>query len=365
MRAAFAQVVPVPPEHRRWLEPEEALGVLRCTGDELQALVEAGLVNRDGCVEGHDTWNTGLYEGSERTMPEREMLVLRHMLASRGGDWVSPRRYAVTARMFCPWAPDCSPSAEWATPRLSGVNWSGHQIGAGNATWQGEVQLSGKASSVRDPGLHGAWLELLNSYRYHATPPHLARQTEATRARGVGECEALSRVLIQDLAAAGWPASLRAGLLLGGARTRRRYWVEVTDADGDVRALDPAMAILAERFFSPQYRQFCCGSLLNRVLPLARDEDFETRHDGPHGPVAVDVQITLQRLQSEAVVHVGGGDAQRNRQAVSVGDQVDLRSVLATVGRKRRLVPLHCSGTRRLSVTTCRPTGPALPSVAR
>jgi hypothetical protein len=296
LSAAFAQVAAIPSEHRRWIEPEEALGVLRCTIEDLQALVEAGLVMREGRVEAHDTWNTGLYEGLERTMPEREMLVLRHMLTSRGGDWVSPRRYAVTARAFCPWASDCSPSTEWATPSLPGVTWSERQTGAGNATWHGEVLLGGRAASVQDPTLHQVWHELLTSYRYHAAPPRLAAQTKATRARGVGECEALSRVLVEDLADAGWPARLRAGHLLGGARTRRHYWVEVADGDGEVKVLDPAMAVLAERFFSPQYRRFCCGSLLNRILPLARDEDFDTAHDGPHGPVAAAVEINLRLL---------------------------------------------------------------------
>lgn len=296
LAAAFRQVVPVPPEHSRWIEPAEALGVLRCTADELRAVVDAGLAQREGLVEAHDVWNTGLYEGSERTTPEREMLVLRHMLASRGGDWVSPRRYAVTARAFCPRAPECPASADWQTPRLPGVNWSGRQTAAGNATWQGDAWLSGREASVRDPGLRGVWMELLDSYRYHAVPPRLARQTDATRRRGVGECEALSRVLVQELAAAGWPSRLATGHLLGGARTRRHYWVEVADADGEAKALDPAMAILADRFFSPRYRRFCGGSLLNRVLPVARNEDFEIEHDGAHGPIAVAVELNLRLL---------------------------------------------------------------------
>lgn len=292
--AAFTRVVPIPSGHRRWIGKEEALGLLRCTPEELQSLLDAGLVTEDGRVEAHDTWNTGLYEGSERTAPEREMLVLRHLLSSRESAWVSPRRYTVKAHAVCPQAPDCPPSAGWALPRLPGVSWSGHQTGAGTATWQGEVTLTGTSSSVRDRGLHEAFQGLADSYRYHATPPLLARQTEATRARGVGECEALSRVLAQDLAAAGWRARLRAGHLLGGARTRRHYWVEVMDRDGEVKVLDPAMAILAERFFSPQYRRFCFGSLLNRMLPLAGEEDFQTRHEGPHGPVDVTVQVTLR-----------------------------------------------------------------------
>lgn len=292
--AAFAQVVPIPSGHRRWIDEEEALSMLRCTPDELRALLAAGLATDDGRVEAHDTWNTGLYEGSDRTTPEREMLVLRHLLSSGENAWVSPRRYIVKAQASCPWAPDCSPSAGWATPGLRGVSWSGRQTGAGTATWQGEVTLTGTLSSVRDPGLHEVCQGLVESYRYHATPPRLTRQTEVTRERGVGECEALSRVLVQDLAAAGWPARLRAGHILGGARTRRHYWVDVTDGDGEVKVMDPAMAILSERFFSPQYRRFCFGSLLNRILPLAGEDDFQIRHDGPHGPVEVSVQVTLR-----------------------------------------------------------------------
>lgn len=42
-----------------------------------------------------------------------------------------------------------------------------------------------------------------------------------------------------------------------------------------------------------------------------------------------------ERLQAKAVVHVRAGDAQRQRHAVPVGDEVDFRSALATVGRIR------------------------------
>jgi len=294
--AGFAQVVPVPAEHRRWIEWDDALGTLRCGPNELHALVDCGLASQDGRVEAHDTWNTGLYEGSERTTPERELLVLRHLLDSRAGDWLSPRRYVVTTQAVCPWGAVCPPSAGWTTPALPDVTWSGHRTAPGHATWQGEVWLSGRAARVLAPDLLGLWHERLSSYRYHVVPPSLARQPAATRERGVGECEALTRVLVQDLAAAGWPARLRTGHLLGGARTRRHYWVDVTDVDGDVKELDLAMAILAERFFTERYRQFCCGSRLNRILPLSREEDFTTRHDGAHGPIAVPVQVTLRLL---------------------------------------------------------------------
>lgn len=42
-----------------------------------------------------------------------------------------------------------------------------------------------------------------------------------------------------------------------------------------------------------------------------------------------------ERPQALAVVHVGAGDAQRQRKSVPVVDQVDFRSRLATVGRIR------------------------------
>lgn len=42
-----------------------------------------------------------------------------------------------------------------------------------------------------------------------------------------------------------------------------------------------------------------------------------------------------ERLQALAVVHVRAGDPQRHRKTVPVGDQVDLRSRLATGGRIR------------------------------
>lgn len=65
------------------------------------------------------------------------------------------------------------------------------------------------------------------------------------------------------------------------------------------------------------------GMELSR-LPAARTSTGEDRGDPSH-----------KRFQTLAVMQVAAGDAQRERQSVPIGEQVDFRSGLATVGRIR------------------------------
>jgi hypothetical protein len=61
-----------------------------------------------------------------------------------------------------------------------------------------------------------------------------------------------------------------------------------------------------------------------RRTPTARAAPGADRRDAPH-----------QRYQDLAVVQVGAGDAQRQGQTGALGDEVDLRALLAPIYRIR------------------------------
>ncbi len=275
---ALEQIVPTPPEHRTWLSRAATLQELNCTDDELDRLTEGGLATRDGeAYETFDVWNLALVGASTRSRLGREMIFFNRMLKSYRADWISPRRYLVTARVQCPRGADCSASG-WASPELPGVEWTEACVEGGHAEWRGSIELRGRIGELRDPRTRQAWDALLARYRFQFTPRGLAADVDQTVARRVGDCEALSRVLVRDLQRTGVPAVLRVGYLLGGLQLRSHYWVEIDDDAGGWGALDPSMALLAPHYFTPEYQAFCFGSRLNRIVELDNSDGLYARH---------------------------------------------------------------------------------------
>ena len=292
LRDALAVTVPIPRDHQAWVPRDSALRTLRCAPADLDALLADGLAHQDGRVERNDVWNVGLNDASGRSAPVLEMHFFELMLRSGGADWLSARRYTAVAEAWCPWEAACADPV-WLQPPRSSVRWESQTGGPGTQRWTGDVVLTGRRSTP-DPVLGEPWEHVLRTYAYQATPPSLARDVARTRERRVGDCEALAKVLVDDLQAAGHEARLQTGYVLGGVRTRWHYWVRVTGPDGTTTSLDPSMAVLAQRFFSPEYAAWCYGSELNRVLPLADEEDFCVEHSCAAGAARLPVALTLR-----------------------------------------------------------------------
>jgi hypothetical protein len=88
------------------------------------------------------------------------------------------------------------------------------------------------------------------------------------------------------------------------------------------------------------------------------------------GPLAVGADgrdATHQRYQCLAVMDVGRGDPQRERQSVAVDDEVDFRSVLAPVGRLRsRQWPIFAARTVTESIAHLdQSSSPSAPNSSR
>jgi hypothetical protein len=279
---ALPAVVPTPSEYRVWVDENRVLDTLRCSPGDLRKLVDAGLICEGGSYDFYDVWNLGLFSGSGRTRPELEMIFFAKALKSSRSDWVTARRYAITGWAECPRGSGCR-SPEWAAPALPDVHWSEVEVNTGRAEWRGVVELSGQSATVQDPRIRHAWDELTRCYRYQFTPERLAFDVAKTAVRKVGDCEALCRILMRDLRGFDISAELQPGYIFGASRLRRHSWLKVFDHDGLPKVLDPSMALLAEMFFTPEYKEFCYGSSLNRMVRLSRHENALAPHPCAEG----------------------------------------------------------------------------------
>lgn len=84
-----------------------------------------------------------------------------------------------------------------------------------------------------------------------------------------------------------------------------------------------------------------CGGVCRARAAIAAGDRSLVRMQFPGSPAATSTAGTDrrdsadERFQALAVVHVGAGDTQRQRQPVPIGDQMNFRPQLATVGRIR------------------------------
>lgn len=274
---ALRTIVPSPVGTEQWTSRRDACVVLGTTDQGLQALVEAGMVERDGRVERFDVWNVGLRDRSWGARPAREMVFLNRLLRAGGGDWLAARTYDLTVTAQCPWGAGCA-DAEWARPALVGVHWVSESAAGSSATWRGRVVLEGAAGRVRSAAAAECWDRLMVDYRFQFTAPAVAADVALTRRRGVGDCVGLSLLLVEDLRRSGVEAWVCSGYMFGGLRMRQHQWVAVREADGGLTTLDPSMALLADDFFGPEFREFCCGSRSNRCLQLESAGDWYVEH---------------------------------------------------------------------------------------
>lgn len=278
LAAAFERIVATPELHRTWIDVPGAAGILRCEEDELWALRDAGLVLQDGCFDAYDLINIGMAEGLKRTTAEREMMFFNLLLRSNGRDWVSSTRYEVTSEAVCDNGWGCAGGTWPVVPDLSAVRWGARSICEGVVRWKGEADLSGTRRTVKSPVVRRIWEEFLSSYSFQHVPESLSSDAAATMERSVGDCIALSKVLALKLQESGYLAQCASGYIFGGARASWHTWVHFIDDDGTAKDLDPAMALLSDKFFDNAYKQFCFGSFLNRILPVAQGEQARVNH---------------------------------------------------------------------------------------
>jgi hypothetical protein len=282
-RPVTRDVVWMPAAYRSpTLDENMVTRILRCTPASLAALRDLGLTAQE-TPEGLrydlcDVRNAALYSRSNRT--EVESAMRRTMSFLRGSDhglfgerhWTYEMRLG-TAESYLvhPLTPEvCGGrtlvlSVDGATPRRVG----GRVAVAAGKTLRGTIVTRGRAAPIRSPYIRSVTAEFLASgVRWHYMPLALQRDASAAFAAGIGNCDTLSTILAGRLAAAGLTVSIYRGWIVGLTELRHS-WLEVTDDDGQVKVVDPALLLLAAHsgLASPDFADRAFGGRLSCVAP--------------------------------------------------------------------------------------------------
>ena len=280
--------MPTPAEYReRAVGEPEALDVLRCDRDLLEALVARGLPVTGRDAEGrplldfHDLINVGLYSGSGLSLGEMGERVLMRFAAESPDRWLGPRRWNVEVDHVCQ-APEAR-AAEWRAARPVPAIADGRLerwqiVGEEPSTLrlEGLVEVSGRTHTVEAPAareLYRQWLAdiLSGRLRFQWLPGPLRRDPVEAHRRGLTDCVGAALMLERQLGELGLEARTRKGHVLG-LMSVEHAWTEFRDADGDWKCLDPILAVVAHRAGRPrpEFDDFGLGSIANRVVPWDR-----------------------------------------------------------------------------------------------
>ena len=288
--AAWESVVPVENE-TWWLSEAEVRSVLRSRTD-LSVLVDLGVSVDGPRVSGSDTWNIGFYDPSRSSRPALELALLGR-LTRDSSQWTAPRSPVVSVTARPPGGDGCE-GGRWDDVPVRGGVLTLASVADGRAVWTGQVEARGSSGHVRAPVVADLWEDALGRFRFHSMPDSGARELAATWRRGTRDCLALSTYLVEELRTCGVKADVRVGYLHGGFGTDRHHWVPFVDEDGRCKVLDLSMALVTDRYLGAEHRDFCRGSLLNRVGERVGDGGAVVAHSCALG----EVQVPLDRKGS-------------------------------------------------------------------
>lgn len=266
-----------PAELRRpTVDEAAARKMLRCTPESFKALRALGLEGEstpDGMrYDAADVRNAGLYSLSGRTEVEMAMRPILAFLQGTDEQMFAERRWSfeMTAAAACrihPPAPEAfGGTLNFLEPAADDEGRAG--VSAGQAL-RGEMITRGASDPVVDPGIVLLLKELIAAgVRWHYLPEGLKQDAYAAHARGVGNCDTMSIVLGDRLREAGYAARVFRGWIVGITEVPHS-WVEVVDADGRTKILDPSLLVLASHsgLGSPEFVRKAPGARMSRIAP--------------------------------------------------------------------------------------------------
>lgn len=263
--AGVRAMVPVPSEHRRLEADETAVqAILRCKADDIEELCRSGIacIERDGVhfFDPVDVYNLGLLSGSGRTVPEVASSYFARLAVAGRDRWTAPVETEVTVD----WPAEGNGATlgdEFGFLRLAGDTDGGQQT----ATYVPH----GTVRTVASARLGALFQDMLADFSFQLLPTSLKGDAAAIALLGVGDCDGLSPVLAMRCNEAGFDATVESGHVRGGFGWGLHAWVRVEDEDGQPKALDPTLPLVAvsQGVDAGAFSRFCCGSLVTRVVP--------------------------------------------------------------------------------------------------
>lgn len=280
---ALRELVATPNGHRQeWVTREQALFVLRCPGAVLDRLLLEGLpCRREGDAvyfDPCDLTNLGLASGSGRSLPELAAIFVARLATAPVASLLDRREWDLAVMLRCPADPVCAGRDFSIRPpapeRLGGetLDWgrvdsADPGVGYGAA---GRVATQGELRTVASPRIRRLFEDLVDGYRFRSLPASLEIDPDSTAALDGLDCGAAAVLLARELRREGFEARAQSGYLLGMIGVGDHAWLEVFDEDGHLKVLDCALPMVAGTVgdCGPGFRDLCCGSVLNRVLPF-------------------------------------------------------------------------------------------------
>ena len=241
-----------------------------------------------------DVMNLALCTGTSReSIPELALRFLLRFAAGPRPSWFEPRQWLVRVR--APLPTGGVPKGLAADPSWSGLVLRGPDLSAPGVEeldgaipgrpaaapveppgYQVAVRLTGAEDTVREPDARRIYAELFGALVsgeviYQSVSEELRMQHERAWDLGMADCVVVSRLLAQELRAAGLEARARRGYLLGLVGSDHA-WCELRE-DGRWKTLDIVFAFLAggggrRRIdASAEFAAACLGGRFNRLLP--------------------------------------------------------------------------------------------------
>lgn len=260
-------MVPVPSEHRRLHVDEMAVqATLRCKAQDVEDLCRSGIawIERDGVrlFDPVDIYNVGLLSRSGRTVPEVASSYFARLAVAGRERWTAPAETQVNGD----WAEGKNVARlEDELGFLRGL--ARDADGRRTATYVPR----GTVRTVVSARLASLFQGMLADFSFQMLPASLKGDAAAVARLGVGDCDGLSLVLATRCSEAGFAASVECGHVRGRFGWGGHAWVRVQDEDGQPKALDPTLPLVAASQGADvgAFSRFCCGNVVTRVVPQA------------------------------------------------------------------------------------------------
>lgn len=286
----------VPPEHRLDdVDRASARQLLGCDDHTLSTLLDRGLQasgeEGDERFDSRDLFNLAVHSGTGTTVPEQAFAYSLRWMRSSTEELLAPRASRFALRIACA-ADGCGPesTSSLALPRPERLGGAVHDLtvepadGATGQTSDGgdtvvrtaselavtaTVHTRGEQAELRSPELRAIAAEFAAmDLRWVKLPPALQNDVDLVTTHGVASCDSASRYLARRCVRAGIPAVTRIGWVVG-MLDLVHAWVEVEDADGATKVIDPVFVLFSAtvRDTNPLLRDPAVALRTNRLIP--------------------------------------------------------------------------------------------------
>jgi hypothetical protein len=292
----LSRLRPVPGDVATYDTPlADAAALLHTEEAAVAALAADGLPHVEDRTRGPlfdytDLTNVAHLSGTGMTVPELAWRFLLRFAAGQPRTWFEPLTWEVTVGpppRAAAWpylfaVPDMSAPGVDQITQPAGLEGRPALPGYQQEPYQVLVQLSGCRAEIAAGRIRDAFDSVLDALTsgvvtYQAVAERLRPDHERAWQLGMADCVVSSKVLADQLIAGGVEARTRRGYLLGLLGSDHA-WCEAL-VDQQWMPLDPVFAYLAVRDAAPrsaaavaraaEFRDACCGSRFNRLLPCA------------------------------------------------------------------------------------------------